>query len=121
MLAALGFLGWAYNGFESAAAIAEEVDEPARNVPKAVLLVIVVIAVIAMYSSLAIILAIPDPAAVLAGKFDDPVTEVMTANLGSGVARVLFAMFMVSFFAGRLGLRPGRCDPRVGQPGAAVR
>jgi amino acid transporter len=37
---------------------------------------------------------------VLAGKFDDPVAEVMTANLGAGVAHVLFAMFMVSFFAG---------------------
>jgi amino acid transporter len=99
-LAALGFLGWAYNGFESAAAIAEEVDEPARNVPKAVLLVIVVIALIAMYSSLAIILAIPDPGAVLAGKVEDPVADVMTANLGAGVAHALFAMFMVSFFAG---------------------
>ena len=35
-LAAVGFVGWAFVGFESAGAIAEEVKDAKRNVPKAI-------------------------------------------------------------------------------------
>jgi amino acid transporter len=100
MLAALAFVGWAFNGFESAGAIGEEVENPTRNIPKAILLVIVLIGAIALYSSLAIILAIPDVGAVLAGKYDDPVTATIVAALGNGASHPLFAGFVISFFAG---------------------
>jgi amino acid transporter len=99
-LAALAFVGWAFNGFESAGAIGEEVENPTRNIPRAILLVIVMIGALALYSSLAIILAIPDVGAVLAGKYDDPVVSTITAALGGGISHWLFFAFIVSFFAG---------------------
>jgi amino acid transporter len=99
-LAALAFVGWAFNGFESAGAIGEEVENPTRNIPRAILLVIVMIGALALYSSLAIILAIPDVGAVLAGKYDDPVVSTIVAALGNGISHPLFFAFIVSFFAG---------------------
>jgi amino acid transporter len=102
IIGALAFLGWAYNGFESAAAIAEEVDDPSRNVPKAIFFVILMIAALAAYSSLAIILAIPNVGVVLSGSVSDPVSTTIEDAIGSGVSHALFAMFMVSFFAGMI-------------------
>jgi amino acid transporter len=54
------FIGFSFVGFESAGAIAEEVHEPRKNLPKSVIFSLTFIAVVVMYSSLAIILAIPD-------------------------------------------------------------
>jgi amino acid transporter len=99
-LAALAFVGWAFNGFESAGAIGEEVENPTRNIPRAILLVIVMIGALALYSSLAIILAIPDVGAVLSGKYDDPVVATIVAALGNGASHPLFVAFIISFFAG---------------------
>lgn len=99
-LAALAFVGWAFNGFESAGAIGEEVENPTRNIPRAILLVIVMIGALALYSSLAIILAIPDVGAVLSGKYDDPVVATIVAALGNGASHPLFFGFIISFFAG---------------------
>jgi amino acid transporter len=99
-LAALAFVGWAFNGFESAGAIGEEVENPTRNIPRAILLVIVMIGALALYSSLAIILAIPDVGAVLSGRYDDPVVATIVAALGNGASHPLFFGFIVSFFAG---------------------
>ena len=36
MLLAIAYVGWSFLGFEAAGSVAEEVDEPERNVPKAI-------------------------------------------------------------------------------------
>ena len=59
-LIAIAFVGFSFVGFESAGAIAEEVHEPRKNLPKAVIFSLTIIALVVMYASLAIILAIPD-------------------------------------------------------------
>jgi amino acid transporter len=100
MLVALAFVGWAYNGFESAASIGEEVRDPSRAIPRAIILVIVSIAVIALYSTAAIILALPDIQAAIVGSDQDPVVNTIVLALGEGWARPLFVLFMISFFAG---------------------
>jgi amino acid transporter len=100
MLGALAFVGWAYNGFESAASIGEEVRNPRRAIPRAIILVIVSIAVVAMYSSAAIILALPDIKAAISGSEEDPVVSTIVLALGETWARPLFVLFMISFFAG---------------------
>jgi amino acid transporter len=100
MLGALALVGWAYNGFDSAAAIGEEVRDPERAIPRAILLVIFIIALVAMYSSAAIILALPDIGAVISGTDGDPVVSTIVLALGETWARPLFGLFAISFFAG---------------------
>ncbi|MEA2443080.1 MAG: hypothetical protein QOJ12_372 [Thermoleophilales bacterium] len=105
LAAAMAFIGWSFVGFESAGAIGEEVQNPARDVPKAIIWSIVIVAAVVIYSSLGLILAIPNFDAVLSGKVADPVAETISAQLGSGITRPLFALFIVGFVASALALQ----------------
>lgn len=102
---AVAFIGWSFVGFESAGSIAEEVHEPRRYLPKAVLFSLAFIFVVVAYSSLAIILAIPDLDAVAEGAVGDPVYETLTAALGAGIAKPVQVMFVIGFLASFLALQ----------------
>lgn len=104
-IAAVSFIGWSFVGFESAGAVAEEVRDAERNVPKAILLSIVIVAAVVMYAGLALILAIPNIGAVVAGDVADPVTDTLAAKLGGGITTPLFAMIVVGFVASFLALQ----------------
>jgi amino acid transporter len=104
-LMAVAFIGWSFVGFESAGSIAEEVHEPRRDLPKAVLFSLVFIAVVVAYSSLAIILAIPDLGAVADGTVADPVYDTLTTALGAGVAKPVEVLFVIGFLASFLALQ----------------
>lgn len=104
-LMAVAFIGWSFVGFESAGSIAEEVHEPRRYLPKAVLFSLAFIALVVGYSSLAIILAIPDLDAVAEGAVADPVYETLTTALGHGIARPVEVMFVIGFLASFLALQ----------------
>ncbi|MGE2731001.1 APC family permease [Mycolicibacterium vaccae] len=104
-LLAVAFIGWSFVGFESAGSIAEEVHNPRRDLPKAVLFSLGFIALVVAYSSLAIILAIPDLGAVAEGAVGDPVYETLTAALGAGIAKPVQVMFIIGFLASFLALQ----------------
>lgn len=104
-LMAVAFIGWSFVGFESAGSIAEEVHEPRRYLPRAVLFSLAFIFVVVAYSSLAIILAIPDLDAVAEGAVADPVYETLTTALGHGIARPVEVMFVIGFLASFLALQ----------------
>jgi amino acid transporter len=104
-LMAVAFIGWSFVGFESAGAIAEEVHEPRRDLPKAVLFSLVFIALVVAYSSLAIVLAIPDLGAVAAGTVADPVYNTLTTALGAGIAKPVEVLFVIGFLASFLALQ----------------
>lgn len=104
-LAAVAFVGWAFVGFETAGAVAEEVRDPERNVPKAILLSLVIVAAVVMYAALAIILAIPNLDAVVAGDVADPIRDTLATKLGAGITTPLFAMIVVGFTASLLAIQ----------------
>ncbi|WP_205697038.1 APC family permease [Conexibacter sp. SYSU D00693] len=100
MLAAVALIGWSFIGFESAGDIAEEVDEPTKQVPKALVLSLLVVALIVMYAALGLVLAIPDLGAAISGADPDPILSTVSAHLGDGIAKPLFAMVVLAFIAG---------------------
>jgi amino acid transporter len=100
MLAAVALIGWSFIGFESAGDIAEEVEEPRRDVPKAIVFSLIVVALIVMYAALGLVLAIPDLGAAVSGDVSDPIIGTITAQLGDGLARPLYAMVTIAFIAG---------------------
>lgn len=104
-LLAVAFIGFSFVGFESAGSIAEEVHEPRRHLPKAVLFSLGFIALVVAYSSLAIILAVPDLDAVAEGAVEDPVYETLTDALGPGIAKPVQVMFVIGFLASFLALQ----------------
>ncbi|ABL82880.1 MULTISPECIES: APC family permease [unclassified Nocardioides] len=101
-LVSMAFVGWSFVGFESAGSIAEEVHHPRRNLPKAVIFSIGFIALIVMFSALAIILAIPEDVAVNSA---DPVYDTLAFQLGSGPAKLAEILFTVGFLASFLALQ----------------
>ena len=104
-LAALAFTGWSLLGFESAGAIAEEVQEPRRSVPRAMIFSTLFIAVVIAFTSLAVTLAVPDFDAVTSGEISDPVYYVLESALGSDGVRAVLVVFVVGFLASFLALQ----------------
>lgn len=98
-IAAIAVVGWSFLGFESAGSIAEEVHEPARNVPRAIFLSLLCVGAVVLYSGLALALAVPNVSAVLAGQVPDPIAATLTAHLGSGAARAFEVLFLFGFLA----------------------
>ena len=103
--AAVGFIGWTYVGFETAASVAEETPEPRRDVPKAIILSLITVAAVVTYASLALILAIPDYGAVISGEVVDPVADTISFQLGSGITKPLFVLFIIGFTASLLAIQ----------------
>lgn len=103
--AALAFIGWASVGFESAGAVGEEVRNPRRDVPKAIVLSLAIVGAVVIYAALALILAIPNLDAVLAGEVGDPITDTLAAQLGIGIATPLFAVVTLGMTAGMIAIQ----------------
>jgi amino acid transporter len=61
---------------------------------------LVVVALIVMYAALGLVLAIPDLGAAISGDVADPIIGTITAHLGDGLARPLYAMVTIAFIAG---------------------
>ncbi|MFF4755719.1 APC family permease [Streptomyces sp. NPDC002514] len=105
LLVATAYVGWSFVGFEAAGSIAEEVEKPERNVPKAIILSLLCVAAIVMYSSVALVLAIPDLQHVMAAKTGDPVTRTLVSQLGSVIARPLLVLFVIGFLSSFLAVQ----------------
>jgi amino acid transporter len=105
MLLAIAYAGWAFVGFEAAGSIAEEVEDPARNVPKAIIGALLGVGLIVMFSSAALILAIPNLDQVLTDQSGDPVSDTLTAHLGAGIAKPLLIMFVIGFISSFLAVQ----------------
>src|SRR5919108_5681764 len=105
LFGAVAFIGWTYVGFETAGSVAEETPQPRRDVPKAVVLSLVTVAAVVTYASLALILAIPDYGPVISGEVVDPVADTLSFQLGSGVTKPLFVMFIIGFTASLLAIQ----------------
>jgi amino acid transporter len=98
-IAAIAVVGWSFLGFESAGSVAEEVHDPARNVPKAIFFGLLAVGAIVLYSGMALNLAVPNVGAVLAGRVPDPIADTLSAHLGSGPARGFQVLFLFGFLA----------------------
>jgi amino acid transporter len=103
--AAVGFIGWTYVGFETAGSVAEETPRPRLDVPRAIVLSLLTVAVVVSYASLALILAIPDYGAVISGKVADPVADTISFQLGDDITRPLFGLFIIGFTASLLAIQ----------------
>ncbi|MDO9354675.1 MAG: APC family permease, partial [Solirubrobacteraceae bacterium] len=99
-LVAVSLVGWAFIGFETAGAVAEEVENPRVNVPKALIFSLVFVASIVMYAGLALVLAIPDLGAIAAGNVVDPIAMTLESAFGSWIVTPMFIVVCTGFTAG---------------------
>jgi amino acid transporter len=103
-LGAVAFMGWTFLGFDAAGSIAEEVRDPARNVPRAIVGVMVTIGIVTIFVTMASILAIPDIKAAMTGNIADPVIQTVTAQLGSGFEKPVLILIAMGFIGSMVAL-----------------
>ena len=72
MLAALAVAGWVFIGFDACASAAEETKDAARHVPRAIWIALLSVGLIVIVNAVAVTLAHPDPASVVAGRGPRP-------------------------------------------------
>jgi amino acid transporter len=101
---AVAFMGWTFLGFDAAGSIAEEVHDPARNVPRAIVGTMVIIGVITVFVTLASILAIPDIKAAMTGNIADPVIQTVTYHLGSAFEKPVLILIAMGFIGSMVAL-----------------
>jgi len=98
-IAAIAVAGWSFLGFEAPGSIAEEVENPGRAVPRAIVLSLLVVGVVVVYSSFALTLSVPDLGKVMAGQDLSPIATTLQVHLGAGTARLYQFLFLVGFLA----------------------
>jgi amino acid transporter len=99
---AIGFVGFGFAGFETVCSMAEEIEQPEKNLPKAIVGALATIGIVVLYSSLALVLSTPDFAEVITGAIVDPAANNIALALGPGIAQPFFALVIIGFAASML-------------------
>jgi len=134
---AVMFAGWSFLGFESASTLAEEVGQPKRDIPKAIVGSLIGVGLVVLFTCFAFLMAMPESAVNDA----DPVAATLTAYLPAPVFKAVMILFVIAYFAtvvaissavsrivwsyGRNGELPGsrhlsRLHPRINTPTTAT-
>ena len=102
---AAGLIGlYQFYGFEACGDVAEEVPDPGRRIPRAMLLTIIVGGSVAVLVAAGYILA-ADIGAVVAGDEADPIGAILTDVFGTVGSKVVLAVVLISFFSCTLSLQ----------------
>ena len=94
-----------FYGFEACGDVAEEVADPARRIPKAMMMTILVGAVSALFSFGGYVLAAPNLEDIVAGKVADPIPAILEATLGTVGAKVFLVVAVLAFISCVLSLQ----------------
>lgn len=104
-LGAVAFIGWSFLGFEASGAIAEEVKEPERTVPKTILVVLLAVGAVVIFTSLAWILALPDIKGAMTGGVADPMVQTLEYHLGNAITKPILCLIALGFTASMVALQ----------------
>ncbi len=100
LVMAIAFSSYFAIGFESASSIAEEVKQPKKAVPRAMLVAFFTIMAIVMLSAVAFTLAVPNDAFLTNPETAaDPAVAIMAMAFPEPVFRAILALFVVAFAA----------------------
>jgi amino acid transporter len=101
---AVALCGWAFLGFESAGAIAEEVKDAKRTAPRAILLSLLCVGLIVIYSAFTLVTSAPG-GTVPASAADDPIGFILTQYLPRPAFKAVLVVFLTAFLACMLGIQ----------------
>ena len=94
-----------FYGFEACGDVAEEVSNPARGIPKAMLMTIFVGAVSALFSFGGYVLAAPNLEEIVAGEVADPIPAILEGSLGAVGAKIFLVVAVLAFISCVLSLQ----------------
>jgi len=94
-----------FYGFEACGDVAEEVANPARRIPKAMIMTILVGGVSALLSFGGYVMAAPDLKAIVSGQEGDPIPLILQSALGSVGAKLFLIVALTAFLSCVLSLQ----------------
>ena len=94
-----------FYGFEACGDVAEEVSDPTRQIPRAMILTIVVGGVSGLLSYAGYVLAAPDLEAIIAGEDADPIPGILESTLGTFGSKVFLVVIITAFISCVLSLQ----------------
>lgn len=94
-----------FYGFEACGDVAEEVADPARQIPRAMILTIAVGGVSGFLSYAGYVLAAPDLRAIVAGEDADPIPSILESSLGTAGSKVFLVVTVIAFLSCVLSLQ----------------
>ncbi|WP_022891471.1 APC family permease [Agromyces subbeticus] len=94
-----------FYGFEACGDVAEEVENPARRIPKAMMMTIFVGGISALLAFAGYVLAAPDLGSIVAGEDADPIPGILEASLGVVGAKVFLVIAVTAFLSCVLSLQ----------------
>lgn len=94
-----------FYGFEACGDVAEEVSDPARRIPKAMIMTIIVGAISALFSFGGYVLAAPNLEAIVSGEVGDPIPAILEATLGTVGAKIFLVIAVTAFISCVLSLQ----------------
>ncbi len=96
---------WMFFGFEACGNVAEEVRNPSRGIPKAMILSIVFGAISALVSFAGYLLAAPNLQGIVDGTVTDPIPEILNGALGPVGAKLFLVVALMAFISCALSLQ----------------
>jgi amino acid transporter len=96
---------WIFYGFEACGDVAEEVKNPSRRIPRAMLMTLGVGGAVSMLLVLALTLSVPSISAVTSGTDSDPVNTVFTASFGHFVHKLALLVIVLAFVSCTLAIQ----------------
>ncbi|MEU9337187.1 amino acid permease [Streptomyces sp. NPDC048290] len=98
-LAAIAVAGWAFVGFDACSAVSEEVKDPRRHVPRALLMSLVVVGLVIVMNAVAVVQAERSLTGLVQVLTVDPLTPLVTDSFGGWVAKPFQGVVLASFVA----------------------
>jgi amino acid transporter len=99
LLAALAVGGWVFIGFDACVSASEETRGATRHVPRAIWIALLSVAGLVILNAVAVELAHPDPASIVAGRDADPVATAVVSSFGSWSTKPFAAVVLAAFVA----------------------
>jgi amino acid transporter len=94
-----------FYGFEACGNVAEEVDDPTRRIPKAMMLTILIGGVSGLLSYIGYVLAAPNLQAIVDGEITDPIPAILEDALGTVGSKVFLVVAVTAFISCVLSLQ----------------
>jgi amino acid transporter len=94
-----------FYGFEACGNVAEEVDDPTRRIPRAMMLTILIGGVSGLLSYIGYVLAAPNLQAIVNGEVEDPIPAILEDSLGTVGSKVFLVVAVTAFISCVLSLQ----------------
>ena len=92
-----------FYGFEACGEVAEETPNPARAIPRAMIMTVVIGGIASVFAFAGYVLAAPNLGQIVSGKDANPIPSILQSALGTIGMKIFLVIILISFLAGVMG------------------